>query len=94
MTTRKRNSPGIEINEIDRSQYYNKPDFSTVGTTTFMCGFADKGTNYKTEWINSIKTLQDTYGTPANEVERYFCLLLNCLISIRAKTILHMLTMK
>ena len=72
MTTRKRNSPGIEINEIDRSQYYNKPDFSTVGTTTFMCGFADKGTNYKTEWINSIKTLQDTYGTPTNEVERYF----------------------
>ena len=72
MTTRKRNSPGIEINEIDRSQYNNKPDYSTVGTTTFICGFADKGTNYKTEWINSIKTLQDTYGVPTNEVERYF----------------------
>lgn len=72
MTIRKRNSPGIEINEIDRSQYNNKPDYSTVGTTTFMCGFADKGTNYKTEWINSIKTLQDTYGTPTNEIERYF----------------------
>ncbi len=72
MTSRKRNSPGIEINEIDRSQYNNRPDFSIVGTTTFVCGFADKGPNYTTEWINSTKTLKDLYGAPTNEPEKYF----------------------
>ena len=70
--SRKRNSPGIEINEIDRSQYNNKPDYSVVDTTTLMCGFADKGNDYNTEWINSLDTLENTYGTPTNEVERYF----------------------
>lgn len=70
--SRKRNSPGIEINEIDRSQYNNKPDYSIVNTTTLICGFADKGVNYDTQWINSLQTLNDTFGQPTNEPEKYF----------------------
>lgn len=70
--TRTINAPGIEYNEIDRSQYNLKQDNSIVGTTSFICGFADKGEDYTTQWINSIQTLQETYGVPTNEPEKYF----------------------
>lgn len=43
-----------------------------MNTTTLVCGFGDKGENYTTKWINSIQTFEDEYGTPTNEVERYF----------------------
>lgn len=70
--TRTINAPGIEYNEIDRSQYNLKQDNSIVGTTSFICGFADKGEDYTTQWINSVQTLQETYGVPTNEPEKYF----------------------
>ena len=72
MALRKRNSPGIEINEIDRSQYNRTQNYSLVDTTTLICGFADKGENYTTKWINTKKTFEDEYGFPTNEVEKYF----------------------
>lgn len=66
-------SPGIQVNEIDRSQYANKVDYSIARSPNiFVCGFADSGENYSVQWINSQQTLNDTYGTPKNEPERYF----------------------
>lgn len=65
-------SPGIQINEIDKSQYDGMPDYSIVGTTCFICGFADKGENYTIKWINTLQTLVDNYGYPQTEEERYF----------------------
>lgn len=71
MISHKRLSPGIEFNEIDRSQY-DTTDYSVTGTTTHIAGFADIGQNYVTKWINSIDTFHEVYGYPQNEVERYF----------------------
>ena len=42
MISHKRLSPGVEFNEIDRSQY-GQDDYSIVGTTTHIAGFADIG---------------------------------------------------
>ena len=72
MAIRTRLSPGTEIHEIDRSQYTSKTDYSLVNTTSLVCGFADKGEDYTTQWINSKQTLVDTYGYPKTEFERYF----------------------
>ena len=66
------NSPGIQINEIDRSQYDSMPDYSIVGTVCFICGFTDKGQNYTIKWINTINTLVNEYGYPQTEEEKYF----------------------
>lgn len=71
--TRTINSPGIELNEIDRSQYNNKPDYSLPNAPAcLICGFADKGEDYTTQWINTRQTLKDTFGEPSTEFERYF----------------------
>ena len=72
MISRTRLSPGIEAHEIDRSQYNNKPDYSITGTTTAIFGWADKGEDYSTQWINSMTTFIDTFGHPTCEAERYF----------------------
>ena len=64
-------SPGIEIHEIDRSQY-DREDYSLVGTTSLICGFADKGPDYTINWINTVQYLQEVYGVPSTEEERYF----------------------
>ena len=65
-------APGIELHEIDRSQYDDNDDKSIVGTTTFLMGFADKGEDYTTKYVNSMKTFVNNYGYPTNEAERYF----------------------
>lgn len=69
---RRIDAPGIQLNEIDKSQYDSMPDYSIVGTTCLICGFADKGENYSIKWINTIQTLVDNYGYPQTEEERYF----------------------
>ena len=71
MVSHSRLSPGIEINELDRSQYNIKENYSIVGTTVLLNGFADKGENYTTQWVNSRKTFENLYGFPTNEPERY-----------------------
>lgn len=48
MVSHSRLSPGIELNELDRSQYNIKENYSIVGTTVLLNGFADKGENYTT----------------------------------------------
>ena len=48
MANRRIQAPGIELNEIDRSQY-NKTDYSLPNAPVcLICGFADKGENYST----------------------------------------------
>lgn len=71
MTSHRRLSPGVEFNEIDRSQY-GQTDYSVTGTATHIAGFADIGQDYVTKWINSRDTFYENYGYPTNEIERYF----------------------
>lgn len=71
MTSHKRLSPGVEFNEIDKSQY-GKSDYSIVGTASHIAGFADIGQDYITKWVNTKDTFYELYGYPTNEVERYF----------------------
>lgn len=69
---RRINAPGIEVNEIDRSQYGGNVDNSTVGTATLVLGFGDKGDDYNVKWINNMDTFVNNYGNPTNDAERYF----------------------
>ena len=72
MSSRKIQNPGVEINEIDRSQY-GKIDYSLPNApTSLIYGFADKGEDLALTWINSKQTLDDTYSKPTNEYESYF----------------------
>lgn len=73
MAIRTIQAPGIEVNEIDRSQYNRLTDYSLPNAPTcLITGFADKGENYKTQWINSKSTFIDQYGYPTNIAETYF----------------------
>ena len=67
-------APGVEIREIDRSDYTQ----SLVGTKVLVPGFASKGEDLALTWINSKATLDDTYGKPTTEYESYFykCLIM------------------
>lgn len=72
MITRKLQSPGVEINEIDRSNY-NKVDYSLPNSpTSLIFGFASRGEDSTFNWINSQATLNETYGQPTTEFEAYF----------------------
>lgn len=71
MAKRRINAPGIETNEIDRSNYEETVDNSTIGTATLVLGFADKGEDYSVKWINTLNTFARNYGLPTNEAEKY-----------------------
>ena len=72
MSARTIQQPGIELNEIDRSNY-DKPDYSLPNAPICLAtGFASKGNDCSIEWINSTATLDSTYGKPTNEYESYF----------------------
>lgn len=74
-TARKIQAPGIQKNEIDRSQYdnQNKVDYSLPNApTVLVTGFSDKGEDLTIQWINSYATLNNSYGTPTTEFEKYF----------------------
>lgn len=68
--TRTIQAPGIEINEIDISQYGIRYDFSDL-TMVMLNGFADRGENYLTDIVTSVKQFTDKFGKPTNEAERY-----------------------
>lgn len=72
MAIRTINAPGIQLNEIDRSNVTEKVNNSLVNTITFVCGFGDKGEDYTIEWIDNLNTFVKTYGYPTNEAEKYF----------------------
>lgn len=72
MSSRSIENPGVEIKEIDRSQY-DKVDYSLQNAPTVLTfGVATQGEDLALTWINSRATLNDTYGIPTNEYERYF----------------------
>ena len=62
-------SPGVELNEVDKSQY--TPNVGTAPRALVM-GFASQGPNKTTTEITSMREFRNFYGTPTNEVERYF----------------------
>ena len=62
------NSPGIQVNEIDLSNYVNGP----VGTAVFAAGFANQGPVDEVLNITSITELENVYGQPTNTPEAYF----------------------
>lgn len=61
-------APGVEIKEIDKSQY--SP--AMVGTACFVMGFANKGEAYQPMEFTSRAAWTNYYGEPDNEAERYF----------------------
>jgi len=72
MALRTIEAPGIQVNEIDRSQYDEYDNSLPNSPDCFILGFADKGEDYAIRKINSVETLNNVYGYPQNEAERYF----------------------
>ena len=67
MATRTINHPGVEIREIDRSQFAP----AIVGTTFLQMGYCDKGEEFTPTELISIQEYETMYGQPSNEAERY-----------------------
>jgi len=66
--TRTIQAPGVELHEIDRSQYNKKINNSLKNAPVcLMLGYAGKGEDYIPQWINIKKTFDETYGYPTNE---------------------------
>lgn len=61
-------APGIQINEIDKSQY--SP--AMTGTACYILGFANKGEAYIPMEFTSRSAWVNYYGSPKTEAERYF----------------------
>lgn len=61
-------APGVEIKEIDKSQYSQ----AMTGTACYVMGFSDKGEPYKPMEFTSRTAFTSYYGEPDNEAERYF----------------------
>lgn len=73
MALRTIEAPGLQVNEIDRSQYNQNTDNSLPNSPTcFIAGFADKGENYTIHSIPTREEFEEMYGYPQNEAERYF----------------------
>ena len=60
-------APGVQINEIDKSQY--SP--AMTGSNCYVMGFSDKGEPYVPMEFTSRSAWTTYYGTPDNEAERY-----------------------
>lgn len=68
MAIRTIDAPGIEIHEIDKSQY--SP--AMTGTKVLVTGFANSGEDYIPMIFTSKSAWLNYYGEPDNEAERYF----------------------
>jgi len=77
-------SPGVELKEIDKSQY--TPDVGTTPRALIM-GFASQGPVQTTTDITSMADFRTIYGTPSNEVERYFYNAADQLIGVGATVV-------
>ena len=60
-------APGVQINEIDKSQY--SP--AMTGSNCYVMGFTSKGEPYQPMEFTSRTAWTNYYGTPDNEAERY-----------------------
>ena len=73
MALRTIQAPGLQVNEIDRSQYDQMLDNSLPNAPAcFIAGFADKGEDYSIYSIPTREEFEEKYGYPQNEAERYF----------------------
>lgn len=73
MALRTIEAPGLQVNEIDRSQYNQTTETGLPNSPTcFIAGFADKGEDYAVHSIPTREEFEDKYGYPQNEAERYF----------------------
>ena len=68
MAIRTIDAPGIEIHEIDKSQYST----AMTGTKVLVTGFANSGEDYIPMIFTSKSAWLNYYGEPDNEAERYF----------------------
>lgn len=68
MSNRTIEAPGVEIVEIDKSEYTR----NLVGTASLVLGFASKGEVYEPQQFTSQMAWLNHYGEPTNEAERYF----------------------
>ena len=62
------NSPGVQITEIDLSNYAQP----AVGTNVFIAGFADSGPIDEVVQLQGASDLEEIYGTPKTAAEAYF----------------------
>ena len=62
------NSPGVQINEIDLSNYALNP----VGTAVFAAGFANQGPVDEIINPTTLTEFENIYGIPTNTSEAYF----------------------
>lgn len=72
-------APGIEVNEIDYSNYQSQE--SLVNTTALIMGFSDKGVDYATRYVNNMNSYLTMFGAPDNEAETYLYNAANEIIS-------------
>lgn len=68
MSIRTIEAPGVQINEIDKSDYVR----SLTGSKALVMGFADQGEDYEPKEINTTMGFVNYFGKPTNEAERYF----------------------
>ena len=68
MSVRTITAPGVEIKEIDKSQYTP----AMTGTKVYVTGFANSGEDYTPMQFTSRNAWLNYYGEPDNEAERYF----------------------
>jgi hypothetical protein len=61
-------APGVEITEVDLSQYAP----AATGTGVLVMGFANKGEDYEAMEMTSRSAFVNYFGEPTNEAERYF----------------------
>ena len=68
MAIRTITAPGVQINEIDKSGYTP----TLAGTAVYVKGFSDKGEPYAPVEITTRPALEQIFGAPDTEAERYF----------------------
>ena len=70
MNVRTIQHPGVEINEIDLTEYFASTPTTTINNA-YVMGFTQKGPIYDCSWITSQAEFIAVYGEPKTEAERY-----------------------
>lgn len=70
MNVRSIQHPGVEVREIDLSEYFSSPAATNINNA-YVMGFTQKGPIYDCSWITSQAEFIAVYGEPKTEAERY-----------------------
>ena len=70
MNVRSIQHPGVEVREIDLSEYFSSPAATSINNA-YVMGFTQKGPIYDCSWITSQAEFIAVYGEPKTEAERY-----------------------